>query len=220
VPSRDKPCRTIAFAVGALHAPIRVWLCRTVAAANVFAFDLVSDPGAQPAQHRDQPPPGLERAGPSAAFHRGGDQDPETVRRIGPPELTPYVDGWLQVHRPLAQTFARVQGGADSASNHLWLDRWGQPTSSRAIRRQIGARTEHAFGKPVWPHLFRHCAASELVDSAPDEIAIAPDLLCHADLETTQRYYLLAEGMTAHLRVQEVIAARRRAAAARGESGA
>jgi integrase len=137
-----------------------------------------------------------------------------------PPELTPYVDGWLQVHRPLAQTFARVQGGADSASNHLWLDRWGQPTSSRAIRRQIGARTEHAFGKPVWPHLFRHCAASELVDSAPDEIAIAPDLLGHADLETTQRYYLLAEGMTAHLRVQEVIAARRRAAAARRSTGA
>jgi site-specific recombinase XerD len=103
----------------------------------------------------------------------------------------------------------------DSAGNHLWLDRWVQPMSSRAIRRQIERYTEQAFGKPIWPHLFRHCAATELVDSAPDQIAIAPDLLGHADLETTQRYYVLAEGMTAHVRVQEVIAARRRAAAAR-----
>ena len=117
------------------------------------------------------------------------------------------------------QTIARRKDGAESAGNHLWLDRWGRPMSSRAIRRQIEARTEQAFGKRVWPHLFRHCAVTELVDSAPDEIGIAPDLLGHADLDTTQRYYVLAEGMTAHVRVQEVIAARRRAAAARKGSG-
>jgi integrase/recombinase XerD len=80
--------------------------------------------------------------------------------------------------------------------------------SSRAIRRQIERYTRQAFGKPIWPHLFRHYAVTELVDSAPDEIAIAPDLLGHADLKTTQKYYVLAEGMTAHVRVQEVIAAR------------
>ena len=49
--------------------------------------------------------------------------------------------------------------------------------SSRAIRRQIEARTQHAFGKPAWPHLFRDCAVTELVDTAPEEIGIAPDLL-------------------------------------------
>ena len=98
---------------------------------------------------------------------------------------------------------------------HFWLNRYGRPMRSRAIRRQIERYTEQAFGKPLWPHLFRHISVTELVDSAPDEIAIAPDLLGHADLETTQRYYVLAEGMTAHVRVQEVIAARRRAAASR-----
>ena len=56
---------------------------------------------------------------------------------------------------------------------------------------------------------------TELVDCAPEEIAIAPDLLGHADLKTTQRYYVLAEGMTAHVRMQAVIAARRRAARSR-----
>jgi site-specific recombinase XerD len=87
--------------------------------------------------------------------------------------------------------------------------------SGRAIRRQIERYTEQAFGKPIWPHLFRHCAVTELVDFAPDEIAIAPDLLGHADLETTRKHYIKAQGMTAHRRVQELIATRRRAAASR-----
>jgi hypothetical protein len=32
------------------------------------------------------------------------------------------------------------------------------------------------------------------VDCAPEEIGIAPDLLVRADLDTTQRYYVLAGG--------------------------
>jgi len=86
---------------------------------------------------------------------------------------------------------------------------------SGAIRQQIETRTELAFGRHVWPHLFRDCAVTELVDSAPDEIGIAPDLLGHADLRTTIRHYIKAKGMTAPRRVQEMIAARRRAAASR-----
>jgi integrase/recombinase XerD len=81
-------------------------------------------------------------------------------------------------------------------------------------------RTRRAFGKAIWPHLFRDCAVTELVDSAPEEIGIAPDLLGHADLQTTRKHYIHAQGMTAHLRMQEAIAARRRAAAAREQSGA
>jgi integrase/recombinase XerD len=135
-----------------------------------------------------------------------------------PDELTPYVDRWLQVHRPVLPL--RANAIAQVAGNHLWLDRWGRPMSSRAIRRQIERYTEQAFGKPIWPHLFRHCAVTELVDFAPDEIAFAPDLLGHADLETTQKYYIQAQGMTAHRLIQEVIAARRRAALERRRPGA
>jgi hypothetical protein len=58
---------------------------------------------------------------------------------------------------------------------------------------------------------------TELVDVAPDEIMIAPDLLGHTDLRTTRKHYIQAQGMVAHLRVQDVIAARRRAAVARDE---
>jgi integrase/recombinase XerD len=88
--------------------------------------------------------------------------------------------------------------------------------TSGAVQRRIVVRTGEAFGKPIYPHLFRDIAVTELVDFAPDEIAIASDLLGHADLRTTRKHYIHAQGMIAHLRVQEVIAARRRAAAGRG----
>ena len=86
--------------------------------------------------------------------------------------------------------------------------------SSRAIQRQIWLHTRHAFGKGVCPHLFRDCAVTELVDSAPEDIGIAPDLLGHTDLRTTRKHYIQAQGMTAHARIQEMVA-RRRAAARR-----
>jgi len=135
-----------------------------------------------------------------------------------PQVLTTYINQWLD--RFYVQLIARAGDEVSSAGNHLWIDRWGKPMSSKAIRRQIWTRTRQAFGKGICPHLFRDCAVTELVDCAPEEIGIAPDLLGHADLRTTQRYHIKAKGMTAHARIQEMITARRRAAAARGTSGA
>jgi hypothetical protein len=60
---------------------------------------------------------------------------------------------------------------------------------------------------------------TELVNCAPEQIGIAPDLLGHADLQTTKRHYIQAVGMKTHARVQEVIGARRRAAASRDSTG-
>jgi integrase len=135
-----------------------------------------------------------------------------------PHELTACVDDYLRFHRPYLQSFARPD--TPGTDGRLWLGRRGKPLSSGGIQRLIAERTREAFGKPIYPHLFRDIAVTELVDFAPDEIAIAPDLLGHADLRTTQKYYIQAVGMQAHLRVQEVIAARRRAAAARRSPGA
>jgi site-specific recombinase XerC len=118
------------------------------------------------------------------------------------------------------QLIARGDGQVGSIGGHLWLDRSGRPMRSAAIRQHIETRTRHAFGKHVWPHLFRDCAVTELVDCAPEEIGIAPDLLGHADLQTTKKHYIQAVGMKAHAKVQEMIATRRRAAAGRGPSRA
>jgi integrase/recombinase XerD len=135
-----------------------------------------------------------------------------------PPELTPYIDGWLQVHRPRLQLMARGEGQI-GVGGHLWLDRYGRLMRTAAIRQQIESRTRDAFGRHVWLHLFRDCAVTELVDCAPEEIGIAPDLLGHADLQTTKKPYIQAVEMKAHVLVQEVIAARRRAATSRDSSG-
>jgi integrase len=134
-----------------------------------------------------------------------------------PSELRPYIDQWLRIQRPALQSSATAGAGAGSAAGRLWIDRWGRPMTSKAIQRQIAWRTEQAFGKAIRPHLFRDCAVTELVDVAPEEIGIAPDLLGHADLRTTRKHYIQARGMVAHVRVQEMIAARRRAAVSRGE---
>ena len=87
----------------------------------------------------------------------------------------------------------------------------GRQMRSGAIRHQTKTRTKEAFGKAIWPHLFRDCAVTELVDCAPEQIGIAPDLLGHAALQTTKKHDIQAVGMKAHARVQEMIAARRRA---------
>jgi hypothetical protein len=58
-----------------------------------------------------------------------------------------------------------------------------------------------------------------MVDCAPEEISIAPDLLGHAHLQTTRKHHIQAVGMRAHARVQEVIAARRRAATSPDNTG-
>ena len=134
-----------------------------------------------------------------------------------PVERTLYVEDYLQVHRTRLQSFARADG--PGTGGRLWLGRKGRPLSSGGVQKLIIARTSEAFGKAIYPHLFRDIAVTELVDFAPDEIAIAPDLLGHADLQTTQKYYIQADGMGAQARVQEVIAARRRAATSRDRTG-
>jgi site-specific recombinase XerC len=85
------------------------------------------------------------------------------------PDLTPYIDGWLQVHRKTLQSTARAKSAV--MGNHLWLDRWGRPMSSRAIRQQIETHTKQAFGNAIWPHLVRDRARRY----RPEEIGIAPD---------------------------------------------
>jgi integrase/recombinase XerD len=121
-----------------------------------------------------------------------------------PAQLTPYVERYLSHYRPTLQLTA------NTASGPLWPNRWGKALSPTGIWTQIRLRTEAAFGKRLWPHLFRDCAVTELVDLAPEEIGVAPDVLGHTSLATTQKHYIQAKGMAAHNRVLEIILERRR----------
>jgi integrase len=117
-----------------------------------------------------------------------------------PPEMTPWVEKYLAVHR--TDLFSR---SGDTATSRLWIDRWGKPMEEASIRAQIKKRTRDAFGPHVWPHLFRNIAVTGFVDYAPEDIVLAPDLLGHSTLQTTQRHYILARGTGAHQKVQAMV---------------
>jgi len=87
-----------------------------------------------------------------------GDQDRQALRACVPNELTGYIDEWLWFHRPALQLMAAAGASVGSAAGRLWIDRWGQPMSIKAIQRQIWLRTRQAFGKGICPHLFRDIA--------------------------------------------------------------
>lgn len=127
-----------------------------------------------------------------------------------PPELTPYVDEYLRVHR--ANLLAR---GNVEVTERLWIGRLGQPMGEAAIRYQIEKRSSDAFGRHVWPHLFRTIAATGFVDHAPEDAALVTDLLGHASTQTAHRYYVLSTGALAHNAVQSSLTRRRQEAAAR-----
>lgn len=111
--------------------------------------------------------------------------------------LTPYIDRYLQYHRPALQAL-----GSAEKTQRLWIDRWGKPMAEGAIRTQIEFNTSNAFGRHVWPHLFRAIAVTSVVDEAPEEIGITPDLLGHSSIQTTSKHYILASATRAHQRVQ------------------
>lgn len=114
-----------------------------------------------------------------------------------PPNLTPHVEHYLKHHRP-----ALLALGTGEKTARLWIDRWGKPMSEAAIRAQIEFNTRNAFGRHIWPHLFRAIAVTGVVDEAPEEIGITPDLLGHATIQTTSKHYILANATRAHQRVQ------------------
>ena len=57
-------------------------------------------------------------------------------------------------------------------------------------------------------HLFRDCAATSIAAEDPDHVRLAAQLLGHASLQTTERYYVAANTRSAmrrhHDRIREI----------------
>jgi hypothetical protein len=106
-----------------------------------------------------------------------------------PEKLVPPLEYYVQAVRP---NFT----GADRHDG-LWASTKGRPLTHNAIARIITERTREAFGQPVNPHLFRHCAATTIAILQPGRIGVARDLLGHASLATTNTYYNQARSIEA-----------------------
>ena len=106
-----------------------------------------------------------------------------------PEPLVPYLIRYLEHYRLL---FPHRQD-----EQALWLSAKGGALTGHAIYVRMCRRTETAFGTAINPHLFRDIAATTIAREAPENLAVARDLLTHANVETTLRHYAQAQTIEA-----------------------
>lgn len=97
-----------------------------------------------------------------------------------PDSLLPYLGHYIETVRPA------LLGATDTA--RLWITRYGQRMTGKALNGSICKLTERAFGKPINPHLFRDCAVTTIALEDPKHIGIAPPILAHTDPRTTHTH--------------------------------
>ena len=118
-----------------------------------------------------------------------------------PDVLVPYMNHYLDTLRP------ELLG--ETVSNRVWISVRRSPMSEQGIYDQVTKTTKQALGHSVSPHGFRHSAATSIATDLPDHFRIAPSILGHCSLQTTQRHYDHARMIGAVRRSNEVITALR-----------
>lgn len=92
----------------------------------------------------------------------------------------------------------------------LWVSYKGGPLSYSAVGPVLTRNTTERLGIRVTPHDARDAAATTWAIAAPRQIGVARDLLAHADLRTTNKYYNRAKGIEASRTHSRLIAKLRR----------
>ncbi len=98
-----------------------------------------------------------------------------------PATLTPFMDKYLDHHRRVLLR--------DGKCRNLWVLKNRTAMAEQSLYTAVRARTKEAFGKPINLHMFRDAAATSIAIEDPDHVRIAPTLLGHSSLATTQKYY-------------------------------
>lgn len=122
------------------------------------------------------------------------------------PELSALLQRYLNEFRPVLAAQARPTRADPTTA--VWVNKRGGPLSSRGIYNLIVERTAAAFDESMFPHVFRHSAATTLVLERPDLIRLVTPLLQHRD-SSSRELYVLADHVEAGHRYGAVIAARR-----------
>ena len=111
-----------------------------------------------------------------------------------PRQLTPYVDCYLAVHRPVLVS-KRPTGTKPTMA--CWVSRSGEKMKEPAMRTSIKSRTKTAFGHAINPHLFRDCAATSFATDDPEHVRCIAPLLGHTRMAMSEKYYNQASMLTA-----------------------
>ncbi len=68
------------------------------------------------------------------------------------------------------------------------------------VGKRIVKVTTREIGRPICPHLFRHCAATSIAEISPELARIIRPLLAHTRNTTSERYYNRASVLQASRR--------------------
>jgi integrase len=74
-----------------------------------------------------------------------------------------------------------------------------------SIPNRIKKHTKAAFGKHLWPHLFRDCAATTIAIDDPKHAGSIMDILGHSTPATSETHYNQARTLDASRRYQKII---------------
>lgn len=88
----------------------------------------------------------------------------------------------------------------------LWVSPKGGALSYSAVGPVITRHTTQRLGIRITPHDARDAAATTWAIAAPQQVGISRDLLSHADLRTTTKYYNRAKGIEASRVHNKIIA--------------
>lgn len=111
---------------------------------------------------------------------------------FGAPMLT-----YLVTHRP------RLLGGR--SHDRLWVTARGQPLSNDGIADDVETVTARHLGLRLHPHAFRHIAATSIAEFDPEHVGIIRDILGHATLDMSERYYNRATGISSCNKLQSIV---------------
>lgn len=134
---------------------------------------------------------GLERQG-DAWRVRIPAEETKTRREIywrWPILLDDALNHYFTVHRPALLGRCAHDPYCTEA---LWISRQGGQMSSQAIYEMVCARTEAAFGRAIYPHAFRHIAATTIATLAPEQTDLVMDVLSHVSTRSSDKHYNLA----------------------------
>jgi site-specific recombinase XerD len=120
-----------------------------------------------------------------------------------PDALIADFDRYLDHYRPILLTRGSRQEPLDT--DHLWIADTATPLDPKSIPQRIKKHTRAAFGKHIWPHLFRDCAATSIAVEDPRNARSIKTILGHSSLTTSEKHYNQARSLEASRRYQRVI---------------
>lgn len=123
-----------------------------------------------------------------------------------PLELAKLFQRYIDEFRSVLLALAR--GGPAKAVPAVWVSCVGRQLSRGGIKHAIKKHTKLRFGESVFPHAFRHSAATSLALDRPDLIRVATPLLQHQS-ESSRNLYVLADKIDASREFGEALDRRR-----------